>query len=989
MSKDDILKELSKRVNSLEIELQSIKNQINSLLSTDNKSTPSTIEIKRPVVENTESVSLQKPKRQIDIESLLGGNLIGKLGFVAIILATGWFINYAFDNQWINESGRILIGLLFGFLFMAWSMYLAKQKMKIIPEPMLGTGISILYISLYGAYYYYDFFSITETFLLFVFLSLATSLLAGKIKSEILYCFGMIGSLLTPVLLSSGENSYRFLFTYLTILNLVFVYISNQNSWKISPYILLLSNAVIYAGWYDKNFSVSNKYIILSFFLINLILFSYRELYQVIKLEKRITIPSLVFYAILISYFFSMSLSTVYSIHSGLQGHFILFLTAVLIIQNILFEKYSVPFVETISSLKPIRAFFLIAILSLNLISLVVYLEERVLSFALLFFAASFSVAGIQFKNKLYVSASLAIWFLFLMRLFFFECFYHEYRFYLLNPRFILFFLSSAILLFLYKIQKNEPVFPNIEIFAYASFFTLIVGSMVEVRYTISNYFYRHLGYSYVLAFYTIIFLFLGFKFNFQSFRRAGIVLAILVILKFYFYDIWTMSIVVRIIAGFSLGIGLVLFSMFYQKFKDKITMNQILKLMIYISLLFSIINPKSIYSDSFNPNVFKYKTKISPTKSIAEGTAYGKFKMSEEISRFHGMRDIRLYYKKQLLPYFISNAEESTGKSGETKPKIIFEEVTNSGRVYVIKLENIPSKSEYYELEIGSENSFESNVSISLGKSPEKWEEFTSSKVFKYSNDEIASSRIQFLPGNYRYARLMFDTKSKFDFLSANYRQTKTNLEYTTEIDIKTLNTSKDSDRNASIYYYENPEHKPIDRILIDFEDDKFERVYEVYERKTTSKEFISVATGVLSRKEKKEPISINLNSYSSGMVKILIENKDDEPLKLKSINLFSQMYEITFEIPNSFEDKEAIEVYYGNIYAQFPSFDIKATFPENPNTAQFKIDKHGENPNYTLSLTDPPASTYIIRIVFIIGFLLLLYPSYTILKKYKEEMI
>ena len=66
-----------------------------------------------------------------------------------------------------------------------------------------------------------------------------------------------------------------------------------------------------------------------------------------------------------------------------------------------------------------------------------------------------------------------------------------------------------------------------------------------------------------------------GFKLSYRSFRLTGIILGVVLISKFYLYDIWTMSIVVRIIAGFSLGIGLVLLSIIYQKYKDKINVNQ------------------------------------------------------------------------------------------------------------------------------------------------------------------------------------------------------------------------------------------------------------------------------------------------------------------------------------------------------------------------------------------------------------------------------
>lgn len=134
------------------------------------------------------------------------------------------------------------------------------------------------------------------------------------------------------------------------------------------------------------------------------------------------------------------------------------------------------------------------------------------------------------------------------------------------------FVLATLFLLFTYQIQKKNPIHKSIVGFVFAALFTLILGSLVEVHYLVSDTYYRNLSYSYVIAFYMIALLIPGFKFSYRSFRLTGIILGVVLISKFYLYDIWTMSIVVRIIAGFSLGIGLVLLSIIYQNIRIKST---------------------------------------------------------------------------------------------------------------------------------------------------------------------------------------------------------------------------------------------------------------------------------------------------------------------------------------------------------------------------------------------------------------------------------
>src|SRR5271169_4374704 len=57
-----------------------------------------------------------KPKSSsgLDLETLIGGRWLNRIGIVAMIGAVTFFLKYAFDNNWIGPSGRIAIGVLLG-----------------------------------------------------------------------------------------------------------------------------------------------------------------------------------------------------------------------------------------------------------------------------------------------------------------------------------------------------------------------------------------------------------------------------------------------------------------------------------------------------------------------------------------------------------------------------------------------------------------------------------------------------------------------------------------------------------------------------------------------------------------------------------------------------------------------------------------------------------------------------------------------------------
>ena len=50
--------------------------------------------------------SLAKSKSSLDWETIIGGRWLNRIGIVALIGATTFFLKYAFDNNWIGPSGR-------------------------------------------------------------------------------------------------------------------------------------------------------------------------------------------------------------------------------------------------------------------------------------------------------------------------------------------------------------------------------------------------------------------------------------------------------------------------------------------------------------------------------------------------------------------------------------------------------------------------------------------------------------------------------------------------------------------------------------------------------------------------------------------------------------------------------------------------------------------------------------------------------------------
>ena len=61
------------------------------------------------------------------LEQRIGGSWFSKIGIVALVLSTGFFVKYAFDRQWIGPGQRVLAGLAAGFVLLFFGERLQLQ----------------------------------------------------------------------------------------------------------------------------------------------------------------------------------------------------------------------------------------------------------------------------------------------------------------------------------------------------------------------------------------------------------------------------------------------------------------------------------------------------------------------------------------------------------------------------------------------------------------------------------------------------------------------------------------------------------------------------------------------------------------------------------------------------------------------------------------------------------------------------------------------
>jgi uncharacterized membrane protein len=187
-----------------------------------------------------------------NFEAVVAGRWLNYVGILALLFAVTFFLKYAFDNNWVGPRGRVGIGLLAGSILYPWSQHLLARGYKYFSEGIAGLGAAVLYLSLWAGWHYYHIFPQTTAFVAMIVVTAVTLVFAVGRNSERIAFLALLGGLITPLLVSTGENHEVSLFTYLTILGAGVLAIAWVRDWKSLPPVQFLATLVYFWGWYGE-----------------------------------------------------------------------------------------------------------------------------------------------------------------------------------------------------------------------------------------------------------------------------------------------------------------------------------------------------------------------------------------------------------------------------------------------------------------------------------------------------------------------------------------------------------------------------------------------------------------------------------------------------------------------------------------------------------------------------------------------------------------
>jgi uncharacterized membrane protein len=217
---------------------------------------PANIPAPSPVVQRPVQRPPVKPKEKEknffekypDLEKFIGENLINKIGIAILVLGIGFFVKYAIDQEWINEIGRVAIGILCGGILLGFAHRIRKD-FKAFSSVLVGGGMAVFYFTITIAFHEYHIFSQTAAFIIMIFITAFTVLFSITYDRIELAVLAIIGGFASPFMVSTGEGNYIVLFTYILTLNIGMLVLAYYKKWNLVNYVAYVFTILLYGGW--------------------------------------------------------------------------------------------------------------------------------------------------------------------------------------------------------------------------------------------------------------------------------------------------------------------------------------------------------------------------------------------------------------------------------------------------------------------------------------------------------------------------------------------------------------------------------------------------------------------------------------------------------------------------------------------------------------------------------------------------------------------
>lgn len=188
------------------------------------------------------------------LEQKIGTKWVLIFGVIAIIVGTGFFLKYAYDNNMVGPLGRVIIVASCGLAALVAGEITRKRGYGIVAKAVTALGFAMLYAADFSAYRFYKLIDSPPAFVVAIVITLAAMMYSVGLDEIWIAILSLIGGFITPVIVSTGENLPVPLFVYVLILGAGSMLCAYYRKWRAVNVIAFAGTFVLYTGWFEKFF---------------------------------------------------------------------------------------------------------------------------------------------------------------------------------------------------------------------------------------------------------------------------------------------------------------------------------------------------------------------------------------------------------------------------------------------------------------------------------------------------------------------------------------------------------------------------------------------------------------------------------------------------------------------------------------------------------------------------------------------------------------
>jgi uncharacterized membrane protein len=555
--------------------------------------------------------------RKDSLEENIGGKWFARIGIAALILGISFFLKYAFDNDWIGETGRVMIGILIGLILLSIGEKTIR-KYFLYGQIITGGGIAVLYLSIFSAYNFYHLIGSFAAFFIMIVITAVGIILSLRYDALSLMTVAIIGGFATPLMASSGVNNQLGLLSYLVLLDLSILTIALFKKWRSVNIVGFIGTAILFFAWGEEFYTKQDLGMTLFFLTLFFLIFSLSSLvYNIFKKEKSTGIEQLLTLATAVVYF-SVSYGLLNDDWHSILGFFAMIMAIyyfiwAFVVRNITPED---------ESLYGFLAFLTVGFVTL---AIPIQFKQNIITISWAIEAVILMIIGTKVSKAPLITFSSVVGLLAFLRFLMLDNMkYDEFTIAIFNGVFLTAIMlvgafygiayvvnafldenlpgisiKKKLLIALFVVTANFVTIFSIsrEITQYydrdiRSLYTTqnssaqqsmgsLMGGNSSIAYekiyqanrekikSIRNK--SSISLSIFWLVYSIILLVVGIFGKYKGVRIGGLALLMLAILKLFFFDLWSLGTLYRIISSISLGLVLLMTSFVYQRYKDSI----------------------------------------------------------------------------------------------------------------------------------------------------------------------------------------------------------------------------------------------------------------------------------------------------------------------------------------------------------------------------------------------------------------------------------